>query len=312
MTNPTRIVIAAATFCRPQGLTRLLDAIEALDTTADVRVVICDNDVKNQEGMRVVADRAKDFRFPLDCILAPARGISYARNALFDYINKVEDCDFAALIDDDEWPCPQWLTAYETIARRTGADVTGGPVLSSFDCDTVDPVVAGCEQFRRTKKPDGPVPVILSTENVFIKSSVLTLIERPWFDVEFGITGGEDADLFQRLKRAGASFSWADSAEVTELVPASRSTRAWAQKRNFRRGCNTAWRALRRPGKLKSLPRIIMLGLAGIVSYPVFWVLNIGKPIRQFDAKLHLWRAFGYFAGLAQIRIQDYKKVHGR
>lgn len=311
MTKPMRIVIAAATYCRPQGLTRLLDAIEALDTAADVRVIICDNDAEGQAGKRVVEERAHDFRFPLECILAPSRGISHARNTLFDYISKINDCDFAALIDDDEWPDPQWLTAYEAVARQTGADVTGGPVVSAFEAETVDPVVSGCEQFRRAKKADGLVPVILSTENVFIKTTALSLLEPPWFDAQFGITGGEDADVFQRMKRAGARFAWANDAEVTELVPVTRSTKSWAQKRNFRRGCNTAWRAVRRPGKLKSLSRIVFLGLAGIASYPVFWVLNIGKPVRQFDAKLRLWRAFGYFAGLAQIRVQDYKKVHG-
>lgn len=307
MTEQTRIAIAAATFRRPDGLTRLLDSIEALETDAAVRVVICENDAEGQAGRRVVEDRvAAGYRFPLECILADERGVSHARNALFAHLADTQNCDFAALIDDDEWPATQWLSAFEKIARETGADITGGPVRYVFEAEDVSPAVAGCEQFRLKQKPDGSVPVILSTENVFIKASVLSMIERPWFDARFAITGGEDADLFQRLLRARASFAWSNSAEVSELVPESRSTEAWVIKRNFRRGCNTAWRALRRPRKLKSIPRIVLLGLAGIVSYPVFWITSSGKPAARLDARLRLYRAFGYFAGFAQVRVKDY------
>lgn len=313
MTQTNRIVIAAATFKRPEGLSRLLDGIEALDTNALVRVVICDNDINGQAGRAVVKARVlAGFRFELECIVAEQRGISHARNALFKNIHERGDCDFIAIIDDDEWPEPQWLNAFESMALQTNADILAGPVVSVFESTEVTTPVAECEQFRRKQKSSGLVPIVLSTENAFLKSGTLDLIEQPWFDSQFAFTGGEDADLFYRFKRAGASFAWSDQAVVNELVPTSRSTAQWALKRNFRRGSNTAWRALRRPGKLKSITRIVFLGLAGIISYPFFWVLNFNRPTKRLDAKLRLWRALGYFSGFAQVRVQDYNEVHGR
>ncbi len=310
--NHAHVVIAIATFRRPRLLSSLLDAIDALDVRESLRVLVCDNDAAEQAGRKVVDERmASGFRFPVDCVIEPEQGISFARNALFTFVREQLECSYLALIDDDESPSKQWLTELLKVARATGADVVGGPVRSVFEADNVDPAVAACGQFRRKRRLEGPVPVILSTENVFLKRAALEMVQPPWFDHVFAVTGGEDADLFYRLKWAGAKFAWADSAEVSETVPADRSTRAWVHKRSFRRGSNTAWRALRRPHKLKSLSRILALGVGALVTFPLFWLLSIGSPVARLDAQLRVFRALGYFAGLGQLRIAEYRKIAG-
>ena len=307
MIRPTRITIAAATFRRPSGLSRLLDHIEALETTADVTVLICDNDGQDQEGKKIVEARsAKGYRFKIECILEPKQGLSYARNALFERIATKDNCDYIAMIDDDEWPSRHWLTHLVETAIKTKADVVGGPVQSVFEKET-PPYIAHCEQFRRKRKQTGPVPVILSTENALIKFSILGTISEPWFDPAFATTGGEDADFFYRAKRNGATFAWADDAEIMESIPASRGTAQWALKRNFRRGATTAWRATQRPAKLKSIPRLVLFGLVGICSFPAVWLLGYLDPVRRLNAQLRLWRSIGYFSGFARYRVHEYK-----
>ncbi|OUD10460.1 hypothetical protein BVC71_02885 [Marivivens niveibacter] len=307
MTRFTRITIAAATFRRPSGLSRLLDHIEALETAAVVTVLICDNDGQEQAGKKIVEARlAKGYRFKLECISEPKQGLSYARNALFEHIATKENCDYIAMIDDDEWPSRQWLTKLEETAFQTKADVVGGPVQSVFENET-PPCVVHCEQFRRKRNQTGPVPVVLSTENALLKFSILGTIPKPWFDPVFATTGGEDADFFYRAKRSGATFAWADDAEILEAIPASRSTAQWALKRNFRRGSTTAWRATQRPEKLKSITRLVLFGLVGICSFPAFWFLGCRSPVRRLDARLRLWRSIGYFSGFARYRVHEYK-----
>jgi GT2 family glycosyltransferase len=314
MVDLPRVVIAAATFKRPESLAELLDGIAALDVQADVSVVICDNDAEGAAGQAVVKRYAATgtYPFPLEAIVAEQRGISHARNGLFAHVSENYDCDYIAIIDDDETPCKTWLADLLAVAKDTNADVIGGPVLSVFADPDVSTAIKECEQFERVSKPSGPVNVILSTENVMVRRAALDMVAAPWFDPAFAITGGSDADFFYRLKFAGATFAWADGAEVSELVPETRSNTGWVIKRNYRRGCNTAWRALRRPNKLKSIPRILVLGVGGIVTFPLFWLSGWNNPTKQLNARLRLWRAYGYFSGFAQFQVQDYKEVHGK
>ena len=271
-------------------------------------VLICDNDGREQAGKTVVQARsAQGYRFKLTCIVEPKQGLSYARNALFEHIKAHENCDYIAMIDDDEWPSRHWLTHLEKTAIHTKADVVAGPVRSVFEQETAPSYVAQCEQFRRKTKRTGPVPIVLSTENAFIKFTLLDTISKPWFDPVFATTGGEDADFFYRAKRTGATFAWANDAEIMESVPASRSTAQWARKRNFRRGATTAWRATQRPAKLKSIPRIVIFGLIGIFSFPAFWIAGCLNPVTRLNAQLRLWRSIGYFSGFARYRVHEYK-----
>src|ERR1700759_4593217 len=106
----TKVVVAIPTFRRPQSLTRLLAALEKLDTTAEVTVIVADNDSDKREGFDVCA-RLNTYRWPLDAFVAPDRGIAAVRNALVTRA-LTHDCEFIAMLDDDEWPDAGWLDAF--------------------------------------------------------------------------------------------------------------------------------------------------------------------------------------------------------
>src|SRR5215472_4247270 len=127
------VTIGIPTFRRPRSLERLLLAIETLETTATVRVLVADNDAERREGV-VVVDRLMSaaYRWPIEAFVVEKRGIPQARNALIERALSV-GFDWLAMIDDDEWPEASWLSAFLRVAVETGADALHGAVIPEFE-----------------------------------------------------------------------------------------------------------------------------------------------------------------------------------
>jgi len=78
-------VIAICTYRRPDGIERLLKAIEKIELPAGVgdeqlAIVVIDNDA-GADGLAVVDALKADHRFNLEAACVPGDGISEARNA---------------------------------------------------------------------------------------------------------------------------------------------------------------------------------------------------------------------------------------
>jgi hypothetical protein len=71
------------------------------------------------------------------------------------------------------------------------------------------------------------------TGNVLVSREILQKLPK-LFDERFGLSGGEDHDLFLRLRRQGARIVWADDALVFETIPADRIRVSWLLRRAFR------------------------------------------------------------------------------
>src|SRR5882724_7231858 len=95
MHNP--VVICIPTFRRPRMLGRLLDAIAALQTAAQICVLVADNDPEGRAGMDLCLSM-EGYRWPLTAVIAPKRGIAQVRNALLEYA-LMTDAQFIAMID---------------------------------------------------------------------------------------------------------------------------------------------------------------------------------------------------------------------
>ena len=128
-----RIVIAIPTFSRPKSLKRLLDAIARLQTDCDVAVLVADNDAESSEGLDLCQRLAPAYRWPLTAVIAPERGIAQVRNVLVEQALRDPKRAFVAMIDDDEWPDPDWLDEFLAVQRQTGADVLQGSILFEQD-----------------------------------------------------------------------------------------------------------------------------------------------------------------------------------
>ena len=129
-----RVVIAIPTFRRPRSLARLLEAVARQKTAAQVSVLVADNDAETHAGLNL-CNALVDYRWPLQAVIAPERGIANVRNVLIAEALKTGP-DFIAMVDDDEWPEDNWLDAFLMTARDTAAEAIGCCVLNPHPTTT--------------------------------------------------------------------------------------------------------------------------------------------------------------------------------
>ncbi len=307
-----RVAIAIPTFRRPQGLARLLDAVGRLQTDAKLRILVADNDAERTEGIETVERlNSRSYRWPLEVISVPERGIAQARNALVAHVLDTYDIEYLAMLDDDEWPEADWLEAFLAVARVTGADALHGAVIPEFEAKPGRWAEA-CRGLSPWRAETGPIGMIHSTSNVLIRRAALEALCRPHFDPRFALSGGEDKDFFTRLVKAGARFAWADGAIVRAHVPASRSTPGWALRRAFRIG-NSDMRVFIKHetnilARLREAAKIAGALLASPPAALVFAPLKSRRmaPLCKFA------RAVGKLAALLGARYDEYAVTHGR
>ena len=305
-------VVAIPSFRRPQGLERLLRALAALDTEARMRVLVADNDAELRQAEALCRRIASEpYRWPLDAIVVSERGIAQARNALVERVLADPAIRFVAMLDDDEWPRPDWLDALLRAQTASGADVVHGSVLREFE--TVPPRWArGWEGIAEIRCASGQQEMLDGIGNVLIRRAVLEALEKPCFDDSFGMTGGEDKDFFVRLRSAGARFVHADEAVVYEHVPATRTRLRWLLMRSFRTG-NTDMRiALKYRATFGARSLEFAKIAAAFAAVPILSVAGSFTPERRLDGVYKLFRAAGKVAALLGHRYDEYATIHGK
>lgn len=304
----TDVVVAIPTFRRPQSLTRLLDALAALETEANVTVVVADNDAERHEGFDVCA-ALKDYRWPLDHFVAPERGIAQVRNALVARALG-HACDFVAMLDDDEWPERQWLDAFLKVQEATGADALHGDILRDFEtrpsrwaerCDGIAPLLG----------ETGVVPMIEGSGNIIVGRACFEGLAKPCFDPAFALSGGEDRDFFERLRRQGRRFAWAKEAVVHAWVPASRANLGWALKRAYRVGNSDMRVFLKHAHTTRDSVRENAKIAGALLLFPFLFVILGFASNRAVDALRRLFRAAGKIAAIRGRYYDEYAVTHG-
>ena len=303
------VTIAVPTFRRPRGLERLLSALEKLDTTANVSVLVADNDAERGEGAAVSERlRTSGYRWPLKWIVVRERGIAQTRNALVEHALAGPGADFVAMIDDDEWPQPQWLNIFLRAQAETGADVLYGAVLREFERK---PGIwaAYCPGVASTRVASGAQNIMPGAGNVLLRRASLEELPKPCFDPAFALTGGEDKDFFTRLKRRGCKFAGVDDAICTEFVPASRANLRWALQRAYRIGNSDMRVALKYESG--TIVRECIKIAGAFLLFPVLFVVSMPFAARRAQPLWKLYRAAGKLAAVFGSHFNEYANVHG-
>ncbi|HXX03134.1 MAG TPA: glycosyltransferase family 2 protein [Xanthobacteraceae bacterium] len=269
---PSSVCLCVPTFRRPAGLRKLLEHIERLSYSELQSVIVVDNDAETRAGATVAEEMARQFRIPLVCRVEPQRGHTYAyNNAFVAACRAVPAPDFVAVLDDDEFPDPNWLTEMVRVALRYNVDIVGGPVFPVFDLP--DHWLAKSGLYAPTRYETGPVPMIYGAGSMLIRRATLEqYLDEPFLH-EFAFTGGGDEEFFHRCRRDGRSFAWADEAHVFETVPPSRITTGYLLRRKFRSGGGATRVERELFGAILGAPRRFfkaasLLGL-GILSLPI-------------------------------------------
>ncbi len=238
MSQTTPIVIGIPTYRRPRLLGLLLESLVAELHGRDVLVIVSDNDCGSEVPQLVQSFQG---RLPaLVSVQAQQRGIAANRNALVDAAySHAPQWRQLIMLDDDGQVRPGWFEALTTVVARTGADVTGSAVEFPLP-DKVGIFAANSEFARPRRWPTGPVPMLVGAQGVCLARRVETLAARPWFSLDYGLSGGEDFEYFLRLKKAGATFAWADEAVVCEPTPLERTSTRVVLHRSFTAGITNA------------------------------------------------------------------------
>lgn len=298
---PDSVIVCIPTFKRPKSLARLLDAIAALETNADVRVLVADNDAEGHAG-RDLCLGLTNYRWPLTAVIAEKRGIAQVRNCLIENALKT-DAQFLAMIDDDEWPGADWIDEFLKTAHATQADVLQGSIFFGQG-EAAD----GHGDIRRAT---GPIAMLQGAGNLLIARATLEDMAAPWFDPQFALSGGEDQDFFVRLQRAGKRFAWSDEARAHGEVPETRANLGWLLRRAYSVG-NSDMRVLlkHRPGAARITAEALKI-LASLLLSPLAAVILAASPNRRALALQKLFRACGKLTAMFGARYNEYAVVHG-
>jgi len=226
-----RISVCIATYRRPHLLGQLLDSLNylELDDGIAVRIIVVDNDTLGS-ARETVTNFAASSLFPVTFAVEPVQNISLARNRGV----ALADGEYLAFVDDDEEVAPLWLASLLNTARSHDADAVFGPVISRLP-DAAPFWIRDGGYFQRPRYITGTLVPSGGTGNMFIKSVSLANLAGP-FDPVFGLTGGEDFDLCERLRDRGAILCWCDEAEVWERIGEERLTIRYLLGRALRGG----------------------------------------------------------------------------
>lgn len=308
----TKVLVGVATYKRPNMLGASSRPSSDSKRMPMFEILIADNDPVAREGIAVVAQLVSEgYRFPLDSVVVESQGLTYSRNTILELGFSDPSVDFVAMMDDDQWAEPLWLDALLKVQRDTEADIVGAAVWPEFEVSPPQWAVQS-KVYVLDTTTTGRVDILTGNGGILLSRNVIKLLPPPWYDHDFARTGGEDIDLFTRLRAAGGRFARAAGAVIHETFPASRITLRWALARAYRSG-NTDMRVtLRHHGNPAELIKEGTKILAALIVAPIAFVLFLWSPGRRVDALCKLWRAAGKLAALQGSRYDEYATIHGK
>jgi len=233
-TTVPHICVCVCTYKRPQMLMRLLEKLERQETGEwfTYSVVVTDNDEERSGEAAVMEMRAR-LAIPIEYDLEPRRNIALARNKAVANAHG----EYLALIDDDEFPAPDWLLTLFRTCNEHGVDGVLGPVIRHFD-QTPPGWLLRSRFYDRRVNPTGTAVSWQEarTGNVLLKARVIS--GEPPFRAEF--RAGEDQDFFRRKIEAGFVFIWSADARVFETIPPARWKRSYLLRKAALQGATAA------------------------------------------------------------------------
>ena len=248
LTN-NRISVCICTYRREATLARLLRmlAVQETKNLFEVSVVVVENDA-HAPSKDVVLRLGRELGLQIIYEVEPIRTIPAARN----HALRLADGNFIAMIDDDEFPPPNWLLTMYRAMQTFEVDGVLGPVRPFFEQQP--PTWLTKADFSGA--PAYPTGTLLRWQqtyagNALLKSDVCSK-HNVRFDESYKI-GGEDRVFFRSAIEAGCRFVAVAEATVYEIVPRERWTRRYYLRRALANGFNAHKSDSSHTGNLSSI-----------------------------------------------------------
>lgn len=293
--------VCIATYRRPSLLEKLLGSLDnqVLPQGVAMEIIVVDNDA-DKTAEPIVRKSQHMSRNRLSYFNQPLKNISLTRNMAVEKASG----EYILFIDDDEVASPQWVTHLMKTMDAYDADGVFGPVIPELSPET-PPWMR--DLFYRYSSTTGGKAESKWTGNCILKASVVKEMREP-FDPRYGITGGEDTHLFDRLEHQGARFVFCQEAWVSEYLPPSKTRPSSLFLRGLKGGNLHTRRVIEFAGAKRTPVRLFMIGKAlafGTTSlalmigqFPISihraqWLMKLGSNIGRFLAAFG-WHYKGY------------------
>ncbi len=245
-----RISLIIATHNRAGQLMTALDSVVRQDLpAAEWECIVVNNRSEDDTAARFADFAAAHPDCRLRLVDEGQAGLSYARNRGI----AEAQAPLLAFIDDDEWIEPHFLSAYlELFDARPDAMAAGGRIVAEYPegrpawlskypetaiANTMD-FGKKIRPFRANRIPGGG--------NMALRREVFD--RNGGFDPQFGrvgnrLTGGEESDLFERLRKRGCTLWYVPDAVMHHVIPAAKLTESYFRNLCRNIGINQRLRA---------------------------------------------------------------------
>jgi succinoglycan biosynthesis protein ExoM len=258
------ISVCICTFHRDAMLERLLRMLAVQETSNLFRVsaVVVDNDAAGP-SRDLVLRLGKELGLQVTYEVEPVRTIATARN----HALRLAQGNLIAMIDDDEFPPPNWLLTMYRAIQTFDVDGVLGPVRPFFEQQPPAWLMKG----EFSGAPAYPTGTLLRWQQTYAGNALLrakVCSERNvLFDESYTI-GGEDQVFFRSAMQAGCRFVAVEEGIVYEIVPPERWKKKYHLRRAIANGFNAhkaelsqAWSLSRITTPLKSAVAVCLYAL---------------------------------------------------
>ena len=255
-----KLSLLIATYNRADRLIETLESVVAQDAPAELwECVVVNNNSTDCTAERFAAFAAAHPQYNLRMVEEHNQGLSYARNRGI----RESTGEYMAIIDDDERIVPEFISAYISLFDTVPEAVAGGgPIVPVYpagrpawmSCFTERPIANTMYLGDRVREfPEGHIP---GGGNMAIRRSAVK--RYGVFDISLGrvgtsLTGGEESDLFERLRLAEAKYYYTPKAVMYHIIPAEKLSRGYFSRLSYNIGVSQLRRAMfyRRVGRVR-------------------------------------------------------------
>lgn len=255
-----KLSLLIATYNRAERLIETLESVVVQDAPrGQWECVVVNNNSTDDTAERFAAFAAAHPQYNLRMVEEHNQGLSYARNRGI----RESTGEYMAIIDDDERIVPEFISAYISLFDTVPEAVAGGgPIVPVYpagrpawmSCFTERPIANTMYLGDRVREfPEGHIP---GGGNMAIRRSAVK--RYGVFDISLGrvgtsLTGGEESDLFERLRLAEAKYYYTPKAVMYHIIPAEKLSRGYFSRLSYNIGVSQLRRAMfyRRVGRVR-------------------------------------------------------------
>lgn len=313
MDKPIEISVVVCTYNRAAMLQRALQSLIAqhCPPQLEYEIVVVD-DGSTDATEEVVREIGRCTDRAVVYIGESGVGIAAARNAGV----KAARGNWIAFTDDDQIADTAWLRALWYAQQRTCAVCIGGGRILELPRETLDALPRQIRLILGEIVVDGGMhacgrDALVCTGNLLIRREVLNRLGG--FDASL-TQGGEDTDLFMRLRRAGYTCWFTPHALVRHIIPPYRLEPAYLLWASLRGGHCYAHRDLREWGLARTWAVCVArAGYAACVHAPA-WITAAatGDRPNALARKCSVWRAAGYTKAVASQTVASLLRMDSR